>query len=385
MFVTGAIALTFALRVTAPAWAADPYEINVITPLTGIGAFIGKNEAAALGLLEKSVNDAGGVRGRQIKFVVQDDQSNPQVSVQLLNGLIAKKVPIVLGSTLAAMCSAMLPLIENGPVDFCFSSAVHPPKGSYMYSGNLSTADLIDILVRYYRERGWKKIALVVTTDASGQDGEHGVDTAMSEPENKGLTLVSREHFTAGDLNVAAQMAHIKASGAQAVIVYAAGTPLGTVLHGLSDAGIDLPIGTTSANLSYEEMKQFSSLLPKELYFVAPPGVASDALPPGPLKDTVRTFVESTKAAGLHADIGLIAAWDPGIITIAALKKYGFNVTAVQMKDFIDHLHGFPGVYGIYDFRDGSQRGLAPSNGIVVKWDPARDYWVSVSKFGGAL
>jgi hypothetical protein len=55
------------------------------------------------------------------------------------------------------------------------------------------------------------------------------------------------------------------------------------------------------------------------------------------------------------------------------------------MKDFIDHLHGFPGVYGIYDFRDGSQRGLAPSNGIVVKWDPARDYWVSVSKFGGAL
>ena len=105
MFVTGAIALTFALRVTAPAWAADPYEINVITPLTGIGAFIGKNEAAALGLLEKSVNDAGGVRGRQIKFVVQDDQSNPQVSVQLLNGLIAKKVPIVSGEIGESGCT----------------------------------------------------------------------------------------------------------------------------------------------------------------------------------------------------------------------------------------------------------------------------------------
>jgi branched-chain amino acid transport system substrate-binding protein len=381
----GVLTAAFALQTTAPARAADPYEINVITPITGIGAFIGKNEAAALGLLEKNVNDAGGIRGRQIKFVVLDDQSSPAIAVQLLNGLIAKNVPIVLGSTLAAMCSAMLPLLDRGPVDYCFSSAVHPPKGSYMYSGNLSTGDLIAILMRYYRERGLKKLALIVTTDASGQDGEHGVDAALQLPENKILTLVSREHFNGGDLSVSAQIARMKASGAQALIVYAAGTPLGTVLHGLTDAGIDMPVGTTSANLSYEAMHQFGALLPKEFLFVAPPGVALDAIPRGALHDTVKTFTDTTKAAGLHADIGLIAAWDPGIITVAALKKNGFAMTAAEMKDFIDHLHGFPGVYGVYDFRDGSQRGLAPSNGIVVKWDPARDYWVAVSKFGGTL
>ena len=266
--------VVFLLTTIVPARAADaPYEINVITPITGIGAFIGKNEAAALGLLEKTVNDGGGIRGRSIKFVVQDDQSNPAVAVQLLNGLIAKNVPIVLGSTLAAMCSAMLPLIDKGPVDYCFSSAVHPPKGSYMYSGNLSTSDLIAILMRYYRERGLKKMALIVTTDASGQDGERGVDAALALPENKGVTLVSREHFNGGDLSVSAQIARMKASGAQALIVYAAGTPLGTVLHGLSDAGIEMPVGTTSANLSYEAMHQFVNLLPKEFLFVAPPGV----------------------------------------------------------------------------------------------------------------
>ncbi len=385
MAVAMAASLAVMLGVCAPAVALDPYDINVITPLTGIGAFIGKNEAAALSLVEKNVNDAGGVRGRQIHFVVADDQSNPQIAVALLNGLMAKKVPIVLGSTLAAMCSAMLPLLENGPVDYCFSSAVHPPKGSYMYSGNLSTGDLIAILLRYYRERGWKKVALIVTTDASGQDGDRGVDAALATPENKAVALVDREHFNAGDLSVAAQIARIKASGAQALIVYAAGTPLGTVLHGLSDAGLEVPVGTTSANLSYAAMKQFADILPRDLYFVAPPGVAYDAISPGPLKDEVRTFVESSKAAGLHADIGLIAAWDPAIITVAALNTIGFGATAVQMKAFIDHLHGFAGVYGIYDFRDGSQRGLAPSNGIVVKWDSARDYWVPVSKFGGSL
>ena len=70
--------------------AADPYEINVIIPLTGLGAFLGTNEATALSLVEKNVNAAGGVRGRQIHFAVQDDQSNPQVAVQLLNGIIAE-------------------------------------------------------------------------------------------------------------------------------------------------------------------------------------------------------------------------------------------------------------------------------------------------------
>jgi branched-chain amino acid transport system substrate-binding protein len=378
------LATLFTLQGRAGA-ANDPYEINVITPLTGSGAFIGKNESAALSVLENTVNQAGGVRGRPIKFVVQDDQSSPQLAIQLLNGLSAKHVPIVLGSTLAATCSAMLPLVENGPVDYCFSSAVHPAKGSYMYSGNVSTTDLIAILVRYFRERGWKRIALLNTTDSSGEDGDRGVDTALQAPENRGITIVSREHYNPTDLTVAAQVARIKASGAQAVIAYAAGTPFGTAIHGLADGGLNLPVGASSANLSYAAMKQFASFLPHDLYFVGPPGIASDALPNGKLKDAVTTFRSAITAEGLHPDIGLIGGWDPGLIAIAGFKALGFHSTAVQMKAFIDQLHDFPGAYGIYDFRDGSQRGLAPSNGIVVRWDRASDYWRSVSKFGGRI
>ena len=105
---------------------------------------------------------------------------------------------------------------------------------------------------------------MIVTTDTSGQDGERALDIALRQPENRSLNVVAREHFAGSDLSVAAQMSRIKAAGAQALIAYAAGTPFGTVLHGLSDAGIDLPVGTTTANLSYDEMKQFSAFLPKE-------------------------------------------------------------------------------------------------------------------------
>jgi branched-chain amino acid transport system substrate-binding protein len=374
----------FVTSLPGSAGAADPYEINVIIPLTGIGAFLGKNEAAALGLVEKNVNATGGINGRPVKFVIADDQSNPQVAVQLLNAVVEKHAPIVLGSTLAAMCGAMLPLVKNGPVDYCFSSAIYPPKGSFMFSGNVSTKDLLAVNLRYFRERGWKKVAIITTTDASGQDGDRGIDAGMSDPQNKEMSVVAHEHFTPGDVSVDAQIARIKASGAQALIVYAAGTPFGTVLHSVANVGLEVPMSTTTANLSYAEMKQFGAFLPKELYFTGPPGVAVDVLPNGALKDAARTFAASARAAGLQPDIGLLAAWDPALMTIAALKKLGLGATSDQIESYIENLHGWAGAYGIYDFRDGSQRGLSASNGIIVRWDPAKDYWVGVSKLGGA-
>src|SRR5215469_4719929 len=112
--------------------AEDPFEINVIVPLTGNFAFLGKEEAEGLTVLESTVNKAGGIHGRQVKFVVADDGSNAQTAVQLTNNLISKKAQIFLGTSAVANCSAMAPLLTNGPVGYCFSPGIHPPDGSYV-------------------------------------------------------------------------------------------------------------------------------------------------------------------------------------------------------------------------------------------------------------
>ncbi len=72
-------------------YAVDPYELNVVLSLTGSGSFLGKSEAATLALLEAYENKLGGINGRPIKFVIVDDQSNPQVAVQLTNAILQKK------------------------------------------------------------------------------------------------------------------------------------------------------------------------------------------------------------------------------------------------------------------------------------------------------
>ena len=190
------LGLVLAALVACPfrATAADPYELNVIIPMTGGGTFLGQAERDALLALEASVNKTGGISGRPLHFAIADDQSNPSLAVQLTNGLLAKKVPVILGSALTAMCNAQTPLItETGPLMYCFSGGYHPGTNPYLYGGSVNSRDFIAGGLRYLRLKNWRRIALMTSIDSSGQDGEHAVDDLMTLSENKALTLVARE------------------------------------------------------------------------------------------------------------------------------------------------------------------------------------------------
>jgi hypothetical protein len=86
----------------------------------------------------------GGIAGRPVKFIYHDDQSNPQTAVQLATQVVAGRPAVVLGSSLVASCRAVGPLMQNGPVNYCFSPGFHPDPGGYVFSSSISTLDLID-------------------------------------------------------------------------------------------------------------------------------------------------------------------------------------------------------------------------------------------------
>ena len=67
---------------TAPAVAAGPIKIGVVTPLSGTYTPIGQQVRWGLELATKEVNAAGGIMGREIELVVEDEDANPSVAVQ---------------------------------------------------------------------------------------------------------------------------------------------------------------------------------------------------------------------------------------------------------------------------------------------------------------
>ena len=68
------LAASLSLPASAPiAAAAEPYPIYTILSLTGIAAFIGQGEVTTLKAAEGVINSTGGIHGRPVQFVVQDD------------------------------------------------------------------------------------------------------------------------------------------------------------------------------------------------------------------------------------------------------------------------------------------------------------------------
>jgi branched-chain amino acid transport system substrate-binding protein len=382
-----ATALAVALNAGRPGPAAAqgaPIEIDTLLALTGPAAFIGSAEKQSLGLIETLTNAAGGIKGRPIKFVIEDDESNPQVTLQLTNALVAKKAPVILGPSFTATCLAIGPVVaKTGPVDYCFSPSITPAAGSYQYSSTVGTRDDAVALLRYYRLRGWTKIALMTTTDASGQQFEAFFNDALTLPENKPMTVVAREHWAPADLNVTAQAERIKAAAPQAMIGWSAGTPTGTLLRGLHDAGVDIPIACGNGNMIYTQLAQYASFLPTQLYFPGRRSLVQDPNAPPAIKAAQTRYFDAFKTIGVKPNLAHTLAWDPAMLVLDGLRKLGPDTTAAALNDFIQHQNGWVGINGVYNFTNGSQRGLGIDDVIIDRWDPAKSDFAVVSKAGG--
>ncbi len=381
---TAVLAATLlAMTAPAPAPAADPYEIDGILPLTGNIAFVGQTELQAVKALEAYVNRTGGINGRPIVFNILDDQNDPKTSVLLTQSLIAKNVPVIFGPSSPQSCAAVLPLIKNGPVQYCIAQAGSPPVGSYQFYTHPYDPTFA-VTWRFFRERGWHKVAYLVSTDGGGQDAERTILAGAALPENKDMQIVAHEHFAPQDISVSAQLARIKATNPDVLIAWGTGAPAGNLLRAERDAGMDLPTYTSTGNLTASFIKQFGGLFPPSgVYFATVPYYAGDANSRA-TRNAIAVIDTELASVGAKPDMVGIAAWDPAMLIVSALRKFGTGMTAKQLRDYLDGLRGWIGVNGPYDFRAMPQRGLTENSLIIVRWDPARNAAVAVSKMGGS-
>jgi branched-chain amino acid transport system substrate-binding protein len=278
----------------------------------------------------------------------------------------------------------MAPLFENGPVMYCLSPAIYPPKGSYIIAANVSTKDDMIAYLRYFRDKGWKRIARITTTDASGQDADDIFRQLMPLLEFKDLSIVDDEHMGVTDTSVTAQAARIKSSNPQVIVVWTPGTPLGTALRALNDVGLDnIPTATTSANMVQAQIKSYSAFLPKEFLFTGN-GFMANVAANSQMKAAETFFADALKTVGVtQLDFQSGMAYDPALITISAYQKLGVNATAPQIRDYILGQRSFPGVNGVYDFSSGDQHGITAKDVLIFRWNPSSSWWDVISGFGG--
>lgn len=349
-----------------------PYEINAVLSLTGPAAFLGSKEAQSLQVAETMLNKDGGIQGRPIKFVIEDDGSVPQNAVQLFTGLIARKVPIVIGPSVVATCSAVRALVDNGnsgPVTYCLAPPVQAPVDSYMFTAQNTQHDFLLLTLRALRNFRWSRIALITATDASGQAYERDFDSILATPEAHRITVVDREHFNPADVSMAAQVARIKSAAPDVILSFTVGTSFGTLLRQLNDIGMNVAVFGSGSNLNYAQLESYRDFTPEPLFFASSGGGMPDPKATSAVKTAQSEFFNAFNDAGVRPEVLHTVAWDPANLAVQAIRKLGTTATASQIHDYLMNLQNWAGDLGIYDFRATPQRGIGSKAARLYRWD----------------
>jgi ABC-type branched-subunit amino acid transport system substrate-binding protein len=98
----------FAVQASAQ---TEPLRLGVLTPLTGAGSFDGPRMLKAMQAVATDINAAGGVLGRPIALVVEDDETNPEAAVRAAQKLVGvDRVPVIMGTWASAVTTAVAPV-----------------------------------------------------------------------------------------------------------------------------------------------------------------------------------------------------------------------------------------------------------------------------------
>ena len=348
------------------------YVIHAILSITGAGATLGSREAKALDALAAQVNAKGGIQGHPVKFEIEDNRTSPTVAVSLATPIISSGAPLLLVGSIAAPDHAVTALAgATGPFIYDLSPIDSPKPGSMIFSAGTPLIMDAEAYLTFLKSKGYDNISIITTTDATGVQGYQALLDALKLPQFSSMQMVAHQSYDPTAVSATTQLSIIKAANPQALIIWTTGSPLGTVLNGMSEIGMEsIPTITDNGNASQAALTHFQSVMPKHTYFPTPPFY----LPPADISNAqvraqVASFDQAITSIGGHPGNPYALAWDPAQLVLGALQKIGVNATASQILNYMQNLQNVPGAFGFYNTSTVHHHGLSISDIFMTEWN----------------
>ena len=227
MLASGALRLTLGLVVVAvlaaPSPAASqsppPIRVGVSVGTSGQYAALGQNQVRGHQLCAKDANDKGGVLGRKIELLIEDDQSQAANAVRIYEKLIGQdKVDAVLGPYSSPITEAVADIIERHKLPMVATGAATTSifkKGRKFVFMLLSPAEVyLEGFVDMAAKRGLKTIAVIHEDTIFPKAIAQG---AAESAKRKGLQVVRLEAYTKGTTDFLPALQKIAAVSPDAV------------------------------------------------------------------------------------------------------------------------------------------------------------------------
>src|SRR2546425_5544924 len=355
-------AALLAAVITSAAQAQDTIKIGVITDRVGVSKPYSEPATEGMVFGASEINKKGGVLGKKIELLIEDDQSKPDVSAALARKLIDQGAVFILSASLSpatqqqqtvtmeAKTPQMTPM---NSADYLTTQLNNP---YFWQTGPLGSVQIATLLA-HAKSKNLKRVALITDNSELGQAIAKAFRGAI---EKAGIQVVADEVVPIGATTATPQIQKIRGANPDAMFVAGVVTATNVLIFkSYRELGLKFPIHA-SYNLSVPVYMTVAKGLVNGITFV-------DAYDPG--KPQVKAFEAAYKKATGKDPFNLHGYGYDGIMMVAEAIRRAGSTDKEKIREAMQTLtySGVMGAKGMkYSFPEGKRAGYDP-NGMVVR------------------
>lgn len=219
------------------------------------------SEDAGLKLAVDEFNSSGGINGRKIQLETANDQNDPTKAVSLLQQRLSSgsKPDLVYPGGSSAVSLSLLPLLTRNKIVSIGGTVSDllndPAKFPYHFGISSPGRDYAPALIAEAQAKGYKKIAMLYSNDATGQSSAAIYKAAV---EGAGMQFIEARYETTA-LDMTSQLSQLRAQSPDALIVNGYGTAALYVMRSRAQLGWTIPTFCDQLSSSFPYLKNLSA------------------------------------------------------------------------------------------------------------------------------
>jgi branched-chain amino acid transport system substrate-binding protein len=356
------VALLCAALAAFTVQAQDTIKIGVITDRVGVSKPYSEPSTEGLVFGANEINKKGGILGKKIELLIEDDQSRPDISAALARKLVDQGAVFILSMSLTPATQQQQTVTMEAktpqmtPMNSGDTLTTQLPNPYFWQTGPLGSIQIATLLA-HARSKNLKRVALVTDNSDLGQLIAKFFKSGL---EKSGIEVVAEEVVARGATTATPQMQKVRAANPDAMFLAGVLTAENVLIfRAYRELGLKMPIHS-SYNLSVPVYMTVAKGLIDGVTFV-------DAYDPD--KPQVKAFEAAYKKETGKDPFNMHGYGYDGIMLVAeAIKKAGTSdkekIRAAMQSLTYEGVMGAKGMK--YSFPEGKRTGFDP-NGMVVR------------------
>lgn len=339
------VAVSPASAQESPGVTEDTIKLGILGSLTGPAAIWGSGNFAGGVLAFEEANEAGGINGRMLEWIVEDDETSPPKAIAAFKKLIGQdQVFAVFGPAASAVSAAMVPAMSESGVPVFISVPSTPAVTEPMIHNVFRTGPLNDrmqgeAMADYVvDELGGERVAIIQQSDEYGTRGGESFMKRMADKEEQ---TVAQETFGPGDTDFTSQLLRIRDANPDILVVYGYPSPSSIITRQTRQLGMEAKIIGSNATSSrqYPEIVGEAAAGVQNLITLA-------ALPESdePEMAAFRERFEARYpelARQNRPDLGDVLGYGGALVFIEGLRRAGDDLTREGFIEALESLEDF--------------------------------------------